>query len=148
MSDLRHPSGPWTLELMLESRLENVDALRRLLIVACDWCGVDEAARYAVELATVEAVTNAMRHAHLLDAGKKVRVVVSNPEGAIRIVVEDEGLSIPDEQWELASHRAQKQAAEQAREGGRGLFLIRELMDEADYDSLDGTNRWTLVKRL
>ena len=148
MSDLRHPVGPWRLELKIESRLENVDALRRLVNVACDWCEVDDSTRYAVELAAVEAVTNAMRHAHLLETDKQVRVVLSHPAGAISVVVEDEGLSIPDEQWALASDQAQREAAEQAREGGRGLFLIRELMDEAEYVSAGGTNRWILLKRI
>lgn len=147
MSEASRPEGEWELELSLASHLENIRAVRWLVTAACDWSGAAEKARYEIELAAIEAVTNAIRHAHSFEADKKVRVRIRRIEGGLEIRIEDEGDSIPDQEWARASAGAQARAAENAQEGGRGLFLIQELMDEARYDAVPGGNRWVLVKR-
>jgi len=79
-------------------------------------------------LAVDEALTNAMRHGHGLDADKAVRIAIRLGEGRLEIRVEDQGDgfdpdSLPDPRRGDSLYRS----------GGRGVFLIRNLCDDAHY---------------
>jgi len=142
------PVGEWSLTVRLESRLENLGPLRETVGAACGWLGATEKERYEIELAVVEAASNAVRHAHADDPRLPVVVTLAPAPGGMEIVIRDQGPGIPEEAWHKASVERQRRAAELAIEGGRGLFLIRELMDEAEYSEREGGNCWRMLRRL
>jgi serine/threonine-protein kinase RsbW len=88
-----------------------------------------------VQLALQEALMNAILHGSHSDPGKRVRVSVAIEEGAtVIIVVKDSGAGfdpnkIPDPTLGDNIYR----------DRGRGVFLIRQLMDEVEYQFGDGT---------
>ncbi|PRH77801.1 ATP-binding protein [Streptomyces solincola] len=79
---------------------------------------IDADTAYAVLLIVSELVTNAVRHAALLSPELAVEVAVG-PEW-IRVAVEDEH-----------PYRPRALEADDARTGGRGLLLVREITREA-----------------
>jgi serine/threonine-protein kinase RsbW len=88
-----------------------------------------------------EALSNAMLYGNAHDPSKRVRVEVTLTSGAIRARIIDEGLgfdpcTIPDPTC----------PENLMKPGGRGLFLMRQLMDEVVYN--DRGNEVTLVLRL
>jgi serine/threonine-protein kinase RsbW len=88
-----------------------------------------------VQLALQEALMNAILHGNRSDPEKYVRLYVAVEEGGgILIVVKDSGSGfdpgkVPDP----------TQGENIYRNGGRGVYLIRQLMDEVQYKFGDGT---------
>ncbi|MFZ0201126.1 MAG: ATP-binding protein [Candidatus Sulfotelmatobacter sp.] len=91
---------------------------------------VPEQKRFEIALAVQEALANAVVHGCGNDPSKEVRCrLQSNPEGRILISVTDPGPGfnpkrVPDPKREenvYADH-------------GRGVFLIRQLMDEVQFE--------------
>jgi serine/threonine-protein kinase RsbW len=88
-----------------------------------------------------EALSNAMLYGNAADPSKRVRVEIVVSAAAITARVTDEGAGfdpdgVPDPTTPENLTRA----------GGRGLFLMRELLDEVRYNDLG--NSVTLVLRL
>lgn len=88
-----------------------------------------------------EALSNAMIYGNRHDPAKRVRVEVYVRAGSVTAQVSDEGPGFdPDEVPDPTV------AANRSRSHGRGLFLMRELMDEVRFN--DSGNSVTLVLHL
>ena len=92
-----------------------------------------------VNLALTEALANAIEHAHAGDPSKTVRVLIKASAERLLIQVYDQGQgfdiqSIPPPDTE--------------QERGRGIFIIRSLMDSVSYRKTKHGNVLEMVKRL
>jgi serine/threonine-protein kinase RsbW len=88
-----------------------------------------------------EAVANAMIYGNDRDPVKRVRVEVDLGPERVAVVVRDEGSGFDP------SGVADPTLPENIEEpGGRGIFLIRELMDEVDYDGCGNCVRLVLYR--
>lgn len=104
----------------------------------------DDRQRYAIDLALDEACSNVIDHAYGGEDRGEITILLDLNENGLKITIQDDGepfdpacVAEPD----LTS------PLETRCERGLGLFLIRELMDEAVYDfSCPGVNQLTLVK--
>ena len=95
--------------------------------------GLDERRASQVELAVVEGVNNAIEHAYRGVPGQRVEVVVGVAERRLTIEIADCGVAMA---WATECAAAEARAgADPLADGGRGLMIIRELMDEVDYRS-------------
>jgi len=88
-----------------------------------------------------EALTNAMLYGNEHDPSKRVRVEVTMQDGRLEARVTDQGRgfdpsTVPDP----------TEPENILKSGGRGLFLMRQLLDEVSYN--DQGNQVTLVLRL
>ena len=112
---------PWTLTIA--SDLGLLALARAFVEAACQAAGCDEKTTHAIVLATDEAVNNVMRHAHQGKPDAQLQIQCSFRPDGIEIRIHDEGApfdlsAVPDlDPAEL-------------RVGGRGVFLMRALMDE------------------
>lgn len=93
-----------------------------------------------LKLALVEALTNAMEHGNRWEGDRLVRLEADLTGDCLRVTIEDQGpgfdaCALPDPTCgeQLFSER------------GRGVFLMRAIMDEVNYNPAG--NRLTLVKR-
>lgn len=105
--------------------------------------GDRETLAYHINLVLTEAMTNAIRHANCDDPEKTVRIFISITDDDLTMVVEDSGQG-----FDINSIR--EPDFETLDECGRGLFLIRTLMDSVSYrrnTSGDG-NLLVMTKRL
>lgn len=90
------------------------------------WAGEHE---FAIETALREALANAIRHGCNLDPSKMVQCCVTCDEsGELLIVVRDPGAG-----FDVAAVPDPTSAENKLKSGGRGVFLINELMDEVRY---------------
>jgi serine/threonine-protein kinase RsbW len=88
-----------------------------------------------VQLALQEALMNAILHGNRNDPQKFVRLCVAIEEGGgILIVVKDSGPG-----FDLKKVPDPTMGENIYREGGRGVYLIQQLMDEVQYKFGDGT---------
>jgi serine/threonine-protein kinase RsbW len=98
---------------------------------------------YAVQLAVHETCVNIVEHAYAGIPAGRIGVTLSLVDRPRQILVEtcDHGATFDP------AAVAPPDLAE-ARDGGYGLFLVRQLMDEVSYESRPAENRWRLVKYL
>ncbi len=130
---------PWTLSISSDLRLL---ALARSFVEAvCKVAGFDDKATHAIVLATDEAINNVMRHAHQgqPDAPIQIRCYFG-PEG-IEIHLLDQGAPFD---IDAVPHLDPSEL----RIGGRGVFLMRTLMDELSCQPRgEGGNTLRMFKR-
>ena len=101
-----------------------------------------EKTTYDIQLAVNEAAVNAIKHAHGGSPHDQVKVIFSLFPGRLEIDIYDRG-----EGFDLAA--VPEPDLEEPHEGGYGLMIIKELMDEVSYhrDPVRG-NQLHLVKYL
>lgn len=96
-----------------------------------------------VPVALAEALANAMRYGNALDAAKRVRVRVAVTDAAVVLEVHDEGAG-----FDLGACLRDPTAPDRLEaEDGRGLFLMRSLMDRLECEAgRGGVVRMTLFR--
>ena len=134
-----------TVELNLPARLESLSVLEACVTALLGQepeLSDREARTFEVVLAVHETCTNIIEHAYGASAGR-VRVAFTFLDAPRRLAIDfdDSGQS-----FDLST--VQSPNLSEAQTSGYGLFLIRRLMDEVDYQPAPGNNRWRLVKRL
>lgn len=136
MADGAHP---WTLTIASDLRLL---ALARSFVEAvCQAARFDDAFTHAVVLATDEATNNIIRHAHRDRPQAAVQIECFLVAGGIEIHLHDEGAP-----FDLATVPHLNPA--EVRVGGRGIFLMRTVMDELSCQRrCQGGNTLRMVKR-
>jgi serine/threonine-protein kinase RsbW len=130
------------IHLSLASEYRNIDLVDAITESCLRFAGFDDTATEHMTLAIREAAANAIQHGNKQDPGKLAEVTFALDDEAIEIVIRDQGEgfdpgSIPDP---LAPENILKGT-------GRGIFLMRRLMDEVEF-AFDGGSRVTLRKKL
>ncbi len=110
--------------------------------VACQ-AGLDEDEAFRVTMAIREATVNAVLHGNDYDPAKQIVATFEITPTALTFKVCDQGKGLdPD-------HLPDPTAPENLLRGtGRGIFLIRSLMDEVHFRQLHPGTELTLVKHL
>lgn len=105
--------------------------------------GLNEDERFHVAMAVREAAVNAVLHGNEYDSSRKIAVGLENTGKDLVFTIADEGRGfIPEEVPDpLAPENL-------LRGTGRGIFLIRSLMDEVHFRQLHPGTELTLVKHL
>jgi len=103
--------------------------------------GDREELAYHINLVLTEAMTNAIRHANEGDPQKEVHITITLLNRDLNIKVYDQGqgfdictLPVPD--------------FKSLEEHGRGIYIIRSVMDRVTYRKLDGGHVLEMVKTL
>ena len=93
-------------------------------------------------LAVGEAAANAIKYGRRTEGRSEVRVRCSVEDGRLTAVIADDGPGFE------VTDRSDEGIPDPFASGGRGLFLMRELMDEARIESTPQGTTVTLVRRL
>lgn len=115
-------------ELMLRSAPHEIQKVDKFLQEANATLGLDDGSMYRILVAASEAVNNAILHGNGSDPSKTVRLCLRATKHLLTIRVDDEGRgfnakTLPNP---LADENLLK-------EHGRGVFLIRSLVDEVRF---------------
>jgi serine phosphatase RsbU (regulator of sigma subunit)/anti-sigma regulatory factor (Ser/Thr protein kinase) len=92
-------------------------------------------------LAVGEAAANANRHGRRAEGRSEVRVYCSLEGPSIEITIADDGPGFDP-------GAAARTLPDRFASGGRGLFLMRELMDEVEFDSSNEGTTVTMYRRI
>lgn len=111
------------LTLTLPSQLSHLPVARAFVEAACQLARLDRADIDAIVLAVNEAISNVIRHAHQHSANLCLQIECRLDSDRIEIVIADEG-----EPFDLGA--VPHLDPGEMRIGGRGIFLMRTLMDE------------------
>jgi len=99
-----------------------------------------------LQTAVDEACTNAIRHGSKSDARMKVVVVLSADEDKLDILVKDPGAG-DSPPADVMTPDIQAQVEGRSPTGGLGLWLIRQMVDEAYFveDDESGGNQFRMI---
>jgi len=112
---------PWTLTI--HSDLSLLALARAFVEGVCRVANLDDVVTHAVVLATDEAMNNVIRHAHHNQPDLPIQVLCYLHPDSIEILLHDQGDPFDIEQ-------VPHMDPTEMRIGGRGVFLMRRLMDE------------------
>ncbi len=130
------------LILDIPNDLSSIEEAVDFVMQRCASCGEDpRRLRLNLRVGLAEALANAMLYGNARDPSKRVKVEVAFRDSAITARITDEGtgfdpLSVPDPTC----------PANLLKANGRGIFLMRKLLDEVHFN--DRGNSVTLVLRL
>jgi anti-sigma regulatory factor (Ser/Thr protein kinase) len=128
--------------LVIPSNSALLSVVRTFVESFCHTRNLERRIIYAIVLATGEAVSNVVRHAHRNRPDAKVQVHCRFGDKAVEIHIVDEGPP-----FDLTTVPELDPA--EIRLGGRGVYLMRALMDELLCQPLmDRGNVLRMVKRL
>jgi anti-sigma regulatory factor (Ser/Thr protein kinase) len=133
------------IDLSLPFGRKTVRSARKAIgVVAREWRFTDQACR-EIELCFSEALQNAMDHG---SCGKGlVRILCKITDRSLKIVIEDPGAGEGDIQALQAAFESEEEVPQLENERGRGIYLIRKLMNSASMECLDqGGIRIIMVK--
>jgi serine/threonine-protein kinase RsbW len=118
------------LRLEVRGKVEAISPAVDEVLGLVDRMGCAAGKEFEVETAVREALANAIRHGCRRDPEKKVQVCVACDDSrGMLIVVRDPGSG-----FDPARIPSPVQGENLFSEGGRGIFLINELMDEVQFD--------------
>ena len=138
------------LSLQVESRPEYLVLVRAALRGLAQEAELAPKAIHNIELCVTEAASNCIEHALANRPQREVRIDWSEYPDRVELAVCDHGRTMEPgrlEQTDASLLEPDPQDPETLRPGGRGLALIKTLMDEVSYSTGDGWNRLIMVLR-
>jgi serine/threonine-protein kinase RsbW len=118
------------ISVRLPTDLDVVEEAVDLVARHCLACGVPpRAARFVIRVVLCEALANAILYGNCLDPEKRVEVCVQVDDETLQLDVRDEGSGFdPSAVPDPTGHERRE------LERGRGLYLIRQLVDEVRFN--------------
>lgn len=126
------PTTSRMVELKIPSQLGYERVAREAVAAVARRLGFSSERIEELKTAVDEACTNAIRHGSHADARMKVVVLLTADETKLDILVKDAGVGdVPPDEVVAPDIRAQVEGGDPT--GGLGLWLIRQMVDEAYF---------------
>jgi anti-sigma regulatory factor (Ser/Thr protein kinase) len=113
------------------ARYESLAAIDRFVADAAEEVGFDEGTVYLLRLAVDEACSNIITHAYGGEGRGEIECSCQANEDDLTVVLRDQGQPFDPESVPPPNL---SDDLEQRTEGGLGLYFIRKIMDEVDFD--------------
>ena len=133
------------MRIIMESRMEEMPLVGAAIVALCLRAGMESEECRLMELAVLEAVANAIKHAYSSEPGHELEVDMGLKSGEMEFKVADTGRPFED------AGRVLDFCPEDALkpdECGMGLRIMKKLMDKVSYESSGGRNVMTLIKKI
>ena len=130
--------------LIIDSKLSEIDKVRRFLNEILLILNLSEEKHFAIELSLLEICTNIMRYAY---PEKKDKIFLKTWREKDNLFLEIRDNGIPFDPRE-AKKPDIKKIIETEQVGGFGIFITRQFMDGFDYKREHNQNILTLFKKL
>ncbi|HEX2865810.1 MAG TPA: ATP-binding protein [Ignavibacteriales bacterium] len=131
-------------ELVVKSTTDNLALIRDFTKSAARKCGFTEETVDKIALAVDEACTNVIKHAYKYSPEGDIIVNISVNHNKMAVSITDHGTNFDPA---LVPEPDVKKYYRQHKIGGLGIYLMRKLMDEVNFSSVQGTkNQVVLIK--
>jgi len=135
------PANSTQMKMHVQGSSETLSLIRRVIAACVQHLDLSAALLNDIKLATTEACTNVIKHAYKFDDSMSFDLEIKTSEQVfvVEVFYEDpsfvpENIPVPD--------------LKEIKEGGLGVFIIRNIMDHVDYQT-DGVKvRLLMVKIL
>jgi len=130
--------------LKIQSDTKNLAIIRNFVFNAALKAGFDNESANKIELSVDEACSNVIRHSYKLKSDHYLDITISIDQKKFVITISDkgkgfdpQGIKEPDMEEYISKLKV----------GGLGIYMMRTLMDEVEYDIRPGDkNRVKMVK--
>ena len=139
------------VKVIIENELDDIPLVGIAVNRFCSYAAFSETDAFNIELCVIEAVTNCIKHAYGEKTGQEVIVIFTLSDSEAVFEICDKGKPMDPERLkkaDLAKPNCGTLDVETLAECGRGLGIMKEIMDHVDYRSENGTNCLILKKRL
>jgi len=139
------------ITFIIESNMKNAPLIGMSVNRLCLAASFSTMEAFNIELCVVEAINNSIRHCYGGKSGHEVKVVLTFTQEDIVLDICDMGPPMEPDILDKAAIQCPEEDnydIESLAEGGRGLGIIKEIMDSVVYRSLKGENCLTLKKKL
>ncbi len=130
---MKEPANGPLIRIDIPSRLELLGVVDKLADGITEFMGFEDLDRDAVAISVIEACTNAIQHGHHADSSRPVRLTFEMQPDTLVVVVADEGRGFDPA---LAD---QLPPPDLLATRGRGIYIMRTMMDEVSFDFTRGT---------
>ena len=131
--------------LTLTNDIKRVPRLNTFIDEVCEANGFDMATIMQINLAIEEAVVNIMNYAYPKGTKGDITIEAKANDTQLSFIISDTGKPFdPTAKAEVDITLS----AEDRAIGGLGIHLIRQIMDNINYERIDGHNILTLIKKL
>lgn len=132
------------ISLRIPSDTLYLDLIRMFVATVAESVGFKEKDVDNISIAVDEACTNVIKHAYQKDFQEKLDVVLKIDYQKLTIIIVDYGQPFDPEKIPIPDL---KEYIAELRVGGLGIYLMKTLMDEVDYEIEPGVkNRVKMVK--
>ena len=128
--------------LVISSDPKNIQKVERLTEKIADYMKFPEEDKDSLAIAVTEIVGNAIVHGNKKDINKKVTVDFKYLGDTITVIIQDEGRGFDEKK--IANPLEPENLL---KESGRGIFIVRALMDVVEISGTKQGTRVQLVKR-
>ena len=129
--------------LSFPSRLSSVLKFEEEFKLVKDKLGLDEVKFNALLIASIEAVTNAIVHGNKINPKKKINISIEKLKSGVKVEVTDQGEGFNPE--EVPDPTLPENLL---KEGGRGIYIMRSLVDQLKIKpTKKGTKVTLIIKR-
>ena len=125
--------------LSIQSEPARIRDARRWVTSIARSAGFSEGETHDVAVALSEVCSNSLRHSYGGRTDGRIDLEARVERGLLRLTVRDYG-----ESFDVAAYRAPMLS--EPSEGGYGVYLIRNLMDDVEYTNMGAGTRVVLVK--
>jgi len=121
--------------LRIPSQTENLEIIREFVTKIARKVGFRDEETGKIELAVDEACTNVIEHAYGQDDRKLIDIEVQIDPDKFIITITDQGKGFDPQKLKTPD---MKKYLDEMRVGGLGVFLMKTLMDEIDFEVKGG----------
>jgi serine/threonine-protein kinase RsbW len=139
----RMPGAEYEVDIIINSNYKFIDIGHDVVKYVCNLIGFDEDTTHWIILAVREGISNAIKHGNKLDENKKVNIRLVYESKELHVAIEDQGEGFNPESVDnpLLPDNLLKST-------GRGIFYIKNFMDEVKYEFRDGKTILKMKKAL
>src|SRR5579872_2110531 len=136
---------PEQTTLIVKNDVAELERVMGFISELCARNSIPPDLEYDLNLAMDEMVTNVAKHAYPQGGVHQFVVNISLSKQEFVACIEDDGI-----EFNPIEHPAPDLDAslEERKEGGLGIYLVRQIMTSVEYHRVDGKNRVTLRKQL
>lgn len=102
---------------------------------------IDNEIRYMLKLAVAEATANVIEHGYKGEQDSEIDYIIFKEEKTLKFILRDYGN-------QETLNNIKSRDLEDYKDGGLGVFIIENIMDEVRYEHLEKGTRLTMLKSL
>lgn len=138
------------IKFIIDSDLENAALIGMAINKLCSLIPLSDVESFQIELCAIEAINNSIIHAYGREINHEVETVFRLYGDRLILDVFDAGKSMDQnclKNAKISSFGDDPKAIDDIPESGRGLAVIKEIMDSITYETKDGKNCFTMIKK-
>lgn len=129
--------------LNISCQTSALSELRAFLQEALEGTTLSEIEKHQVTLAVEEVCANLIIHSHGCNPQEFIQLEVKDSNEKLIFEITDQGEAFNILDYEVPDL---KKVMIEKRKGGLGIILVKKIMDEIEFESVNGTNTCRLIK--